>query len=222
MQKRNSIILLGLAVILTAGCTGPGALSEVDQLKRDQQILKTDFQGYIARQQRRIDELEKENAELKKGGRYTDEVKLLDKLRAQGVKGVYVRNGEIIVLMTADILFDSGKSVVKSSAKNLLRQLGGALQHDLFIGKPIRIEGHTDADPIRRSKKHYKDNWDLGSSRARAVLNYLVKYGGIDPTKRTIYTASFAKYKPVAPNSTKTGKAQNRRVEVVVVMGSNQ
>ena len=213
------MILAGLAVVLSVGCEGPGAMSETDRLKREKQILKTDFQGYIARQQRRIDELEAENAKLRENP-YKRETDLLDRLK--GISGVQVRDGEIVVLMTADILFDPGKAVIKNSAKKVLRQLGGALEHDLFRGRPIRIEGHTDSDPVKRAKKKYNDNWELGSARAQAVLNYLTKYGGLNPAERTIYTASFAKYKPVASNNSKSGKAQNRRVEVVVVMGSNQ
>ena len=217
MHKRNVILVIGLAVILLAGCGGPEASNEVDRLKREHLILKTDFQGYIARLQQRIKELEKRpTTNIEKGK------KLLDWLREQGIGGVQVRNGEIVVLITADILFDPGKAAIKNSAKNVLRQLGGALQHDIFQGKPIRIEGHTDSDPVKRARKFYKDNWELGSARARAVLDYLTKYGGLDPAKRTIYSASFSRYKPVASNNSKTGKAQNRRVEVVVVMGTNE
>ena len=81
------------------------------------------------------------------------------------------------------------------------------------------MEGHTDADPIKRSKKNYKDNWDLAASRANSVLNYLIQYGKLNPDTRTLYSAAFANYKPVAKNDSKANKAKNRRVEVVVVMG---
>jgi len=216
MHTPKAGIITGLVLaLLAAGCGANGTRDEVARLKREKQILKADFQGYIARQKQMIDKLKKENEQLKRRP-YKKET---DFLKLQGIPGVQERDGEVVVLMTADILFDPGSAVLKPSAKRVLRKLAHALQNDLFKGKPIRIEGHTDADPIRRARKRFKSNWELGAARAQAVLDYLVKYGGLDPAKRTIYTASFSKYKPVASNKTKAGKAQNRRVEVVVVMG---
>ena len=121
--------------------------------------------------------------------------------------------------MTADILFDPGKATVKSSAKAVLGRLGAALNDPLFKDKAIRIEGHTDADPIKRARKRYGSNWELGSARAIAVLEHLMKYSALDPSTRTVYAASFSKYHPVAENKSRSDKARNRRVEVIIIMG---
>ena len=82
-----------------------------------------------------------------------------------------------------------------------------------FSGKVIRVEGHTDNDPIRKSG--YKSNLELSNHRAETVWHYLVERCGINP--RNVYTAGFAEYRPIASNKTASGKQQNRRVELVVI-----
>jgi chemotaxis protein MotB len=74
----------------------------------------------------------------------------------------------------------------------------------------IRIDGHTDSDPIRRSK--WDDNWQLAAERARQVLKVLIKQG---VPKDRIFFAAFADTRPRATNKTTAGKKQNRRVELV-------
>jgi chemotaxis protein MotB len=77
----------------------------------------------------------------------------------------------------------------------------------------ILFVGHTDSDPIRKSK--WKDNWELSAQRALSVVRYLIAKG-ID--KEKIRAVGCGATKPVASNSTRSGKARNRRVEIVVHM----
>ncbi|MFH1707810.1 MAG: OmpA family protein [Planctomycetota bacterium] len=209
-------MLLG---VLAVGCGGPAPEDEMAKLKRDKDMIHTEYRGAFERQRKQIDLLKAENTALKANtNRYGPETSALRE-SLKGVAGVTERDGEVVVLMTADILFDPGKATIKTAAKEVLSKLGTALKGDLFKDKTIRVEGHTDSDPIQRAKKYYDNNWELGSARSVAVLEYLVKEGGIDPAKRSIYAATFANFKPVAPNSNKSAKSKNRRVEVVVVMG---
>ena len=73
--------------------------------------------------------------------------------------------------------------------------------------------GHTDTDPIQKSG--WKDNWQLSSERALSVARYLVSHGVPEKQVRAVARGST---QPVASNSTATGKAKNRRVEIVVHM----
>jgi len=116
------------------------------------------------------------------------------------------------VTLPNTILFDSGRATLKSASKRVLDRIAAVLNRD-YAGQTIRVEGHTDNQPIRKTKKLWADNWDLSCNRAMAVLRYLVTKG-ID-TKR-IYAAGFSYYKPVASNSTTSGRAKNRRVAIVV------
>ena len=93
-------------------------------------------------------------------------------------------------------------------AKSTLDKVALSLKKD-YAGKKVRIEGHTDADPIKYSK--WKSNQDLSVARAAAVKAYLVKKG-VDPS--IIVAQGYGSDKP---KSTKD-KAVNRRVDIVVAM----
>jgi len=125
---------------------------------------------------------------------------------------VSVRGGVTTVTLPNTILFDSGKVTLKSSSRRVLDKIGSVLNRD-YKGQTIRVEGHTDTQPIRKTKNLWKDNWDLSCNRAMAVVRYLTSKG-IDPKR--IYASGFSYYKPVASNQTATGRSRNRRVAIVV------
>ncbi len=218
-RMRVGYVFITLALILTvfSGCGGVSPENEIDKLKKENVDIHTKYNGLIVKAKQRIDFLQAENAKLKKAGpRYEPQQRRLEEYNLPGIQE---RDGELVVLMTADILFDPGSAKLKNSAKGTLDRLGSALNDEMFRDKAVRIEGHTDSDPIKRAKKRYSDNWELAASRAMAVTDYLIRYGKVDPSKRTIYSASYSMYHPVAPNDSKGSKAKNRRVEVDVIMG---
>jgi len=116
------------------------------------------------------------------------------------------------VTLPNTILFDSGKATLKSASKRVLGNIATVLNRD-YRAQKIRVEGHTDNQPIRKSKKLWSDNWDLSCNRAMAVVRYLVTKG-IDPKR--IYAAGYSYYKPMASNSSTAGRSKNRRVAIVV------
>jgi chemotaxis protein MotB len=120
--------------------------------------------------------------------------------------------GTITVTLPNAILFDSGKAVLKRATSSELDQIYSVLR-DKYASKDIDVVGHTDTDPIRKSK--WKDNWELSAQRALSVLRYLVKKG-ISPEK--IKASGRGQSQPIASNSSSSGKARNRRVEIVVHM----
>ena len=83
-----------------------------------------------------------------------------------------------------------------------------------YSGRTVRVVGHTDADPIRRTRNLWTDNLDLSSNRAMAVTRYLVTQG---VSLQRIETVGMADSRPVASNGTSDGKAKNRRVEILAV-----
>jgi chemotaxis protein MotB len=121
--------------------------------------------------------------------------------------------GETTTIMLPEaILFDSGKAVLKPASQRILDKIAAVLNKD-YAGDKIRVEGHTDSQPISKSNKTWDDNWELSSNRALSVVRYLTAKG-VDP-KRT-YAAGYSFYKPVASNDTAAGRAKNRRVVIVV------
>ena len=114
--------------------------------------------------------------------------------------------GEVTASIEGDVLFDSGKTTLKSTAKKSLDSVAGVINGQ-YGGKFVRVSGYTDTDPIKKSG--YKSNYHLGFERAYAVREYLISKG-ISPKE-----ISLASYGPDAPKGSKT---QSRRVEVSVIM----
>jgi chemotaxis protein MotB len=117
------------------------------------------------------------------------------------------------VTVGSDILFPPGKATLTASGKQTLsgivRELKGR-----YAGLPVRVYGYTDSDPIKKSRKLWKDNLDLSANRAMAVTRYLREQG---IPEDTIETVGMGATHFVAPNTSKAGKAKNRRVEIMVV-----
>ncbi len=116
------------------------------------------------------------------------------------------------VLFEDALLYDSGKADLKAGGKAALDKLA-----DLLRGKNavLRVEGHTDADPIQKSASLWRtrDNFELAAYRALSVTLYL-KSRGIPGGN--MYLASYGEHKRIAENDTKENKARNRRVEVYI------
>jgi chemotaxis protein MotB len=120
--------------------------------------------------------------------------------------------GTITVTLPNEILFDSGKATLKRATSTELDHIYSVIR-DKYSEKQIDVVGHTDTDPIRKSK--WKDNWELSAQRALSVVRYLVKKG---ISKDKIKASGRGESQPVASNSSSSGKARNRRVEIVVNM----
>lgn len=120
--------------------------------------------------------------------------------------------GTITVTLPNTILFDSGKATLKKATSTELDHITSVLQSQ-YAGRPIDVVGHTDSQPIKKSK--WKDNWELSAQRALSVTRYLTRRG-IAPDK--ICAVGQGESKPIASNATASGRTRNRRVEIVVHM----
>jgi len=129
---------------------------------------------------------------------------------AQGQVTISELKGKLTVNMEAAILFDSGRADVKPDGVAILLKMVPTLKE--VKDKAIRIEGHTDNVPIRSAQ--FPSNWELSAVRAINVAKYLQQQG-LDPAN--LSAAAFSEYKPVADNTTKEGRAKNRRIEITLV-----
>jgi chemotaxis protein MotB len=77
----------------------------------------------------------------------------------------------------------------------------------------LRIEGHTDNVPIHTSQ--IVSNWELSTARSTELVRFLIQRSGILPQR--LSAAGYAQYHPVASNRTAEGRAQNRRVDLVIL-----
>ncbi|MHC4542716.1 MAG: OmpA/MotB family protein, partial [Planctomycetota bacterium] len=118
--------------------------------------------------------------------------------------------GTITVTLPNAILFDSGKATLKSATIRELDHIRSVLRQK-YNGKQIDVQGHTDSDPIKKSK--WKDNWELSAQRALTVTRYLIERGSPEDRIRAV---GCGESRPIASNASASGKAKNRRVEIVV------
>jgi chemotaxis protein MotB len=114
-----------------------------------------------------------------------------------------------IRLLTDRLFFDSGSATVNPAALPTLHRIGAIVAAERK--HPVEVEGHTDDRPIATSQ--YPSNWQLSGARAGAVLQRLALAG---VSGRRLSLAGFAAEHPVASNASAAGRAQNRRVEIVL------
>jgi len=120
--------------------------------------------------------------------------------------------GTITVTLPNSILFDSGKANLKTATSRELDHIYSVLR-EKYAGKQIDVVGHTDTDPIRKTKDLWKDNWELSAERALTVARYLIQQGIAENKIRAV---GCGESRPIASNASSSGKAKNRRVEIVV------
>jgi chemotaxis protein MotB len=106
--------------------------------------------------------------------------------------------------------FESGSASVRQNSLATLGRIA-ALLADRSCR--IRIEGHTDDRPIHNSR--FSDNWELSTARAAEVVRLLIVHYGFSPPR--LSAAGFAQYHPLVSNDTPENRAQNRRVDVVIL-----
>jgi chemotaxis protein MotB len=224
MKKYASIISVLLAfVFVVSGCVSSkrynqleqahenlkegydAAMRELDALDEEIESLRQEIEKEVAATEQEMKRIEEA---------YTKLVKNLDKEISEGKVEVERIKGKLQLSIAEEIFFDSGSAELKVEGEEVLKRIGAILK--AIPEKNIRIEGHTDNVRIGRSlRKKYPTNWELGAIRAVNVVRYLQEETGVDPLR--LSAVSFAQYRPVESNKTETGRAKNRRIEIVFI-----
>ncbi len=198
----NKLILLAavIAVSLVA-CTkkqqSVNSAADCSDLKEERDRLadkNAELRSLAKRRQAIYDELRRELAELIDSGK---------------LKLVF-RRGMIVLQLPDQILFQSGKAVLKSEGKETVLAVGEAIVD--IEDRRFLVAGHTDNRPIKASQ--WKSNWRLSSARAQIVLKVLID-AGVSPSQ--LAAAGFGEHDPMDSNDTEEGMSQNRRTEIMVV-----
>lgn len=116
----------------------------------------------------------------------------------------------LVISLTGEILYELGRADIKEQGREVLAMISDIL---IDIPNDIMIEGHTDDLPIRTDE--FPSNWELSTARAVNVTKFLIEENDFDPAR--LSAAGYSEYRPVTDNDTITGRAENRRVEIVVL-----
>jgi chemotaxis protein MotB len=119
------------------------------------------------------------------------------------------RDGLVISLREAGF-FSSGSATPKPESLPALRQIAASLGRTPY---DLRIEGHTDNIPIHTTE--FDSNWELSSARATRIARFFIDLKVISPER--ISAAGYAEFHPMVGNDTAAGRAENRRVDLVVL-----
>ena len=106
------------------------------------------------------------------------------------------------------ILFASGYAEPSLQAQAIFDEIGSILKN---YPTPIQVEGFTDNIPI--SNPRYPSNWELSSARATAIVKLLAARG-VAPQR--LSAVGYGEFQPVASNEHPDGRAQNRRVALMI------
>jgi chemotaxis protein MotB len=114
----------------------------------------------------------------------------------------------------SEVLFPKGSADLNQAGQQEMNKLATALKElekeiPGDIAWVLRVDGHTDIDPIQSAQ--FKSNWELSAGRSIAVVNYLINKG-ISP--QHLVAAGFGEYQPLDPGQGEDAKSRNRRIEL--------
>ncbi|MBI5643122.1 MAG: OmpA family protein [Deltaproteobacteria bacterium] len=130
-------------------------------------------------------------------------------------KLTFVMDGQkIIIRISESMLFEPASDVLLEEALPALAEISAVVKD---MPNFIRIEGHTDNIPVNTER--FPSNWDLSSARAIKILKYLVEEGNLDP--RRLSAVGHGEFRPLDSNDTPAGRIKNRRVDLMILTGSD-
>ena len=206
--------LLAAATLLFAGaaamgCASPDLQRKIDDLTREQEELqrqKADTDAELLAYKARCEALERGRGATPVAPRAAAPSELPADLKGVDIRR---RGNDTVIDVPSDVFFASGSATLNGASEKTMTQIADYIRRTHPSGL-VRVEGHSDTDPIRRSKSKFHCNWELSFERAHAVMHFLVDKGGFDP--RRVVCEAYGEYQPLDPKI----KSKNRRVEIVI------
>jgi chemotaxis protein MotB len=136
-------------------------------------------------------------------------------LIAAGKLKVKIKDGKMFLELPSAILFPSGKANLSEEGKNTLMEVAAVLVQ--IPDREFLVAGHTDNVPIKSAK--FPSNWELSTARAVSVVKFMQEMG-VSPMN--LAAAGYSEYQPLAENTSEDGRAQNRRIEIILMPNMNE
>lgn len=121
----------------------------------------------------------------------------------------------IILQLRDNILFETGQANLKQESVAVLDKINVLIS---TLPNSIIIEGHTDNVPIKTNQ--FDSNWELSATRATKVLRYFTEAKGQNPTRFS--AIGYGETRPLVQNTSVENKAQNRRVNILIVANNKE
>jgi chemotaxis protein MotB len=201
MKLRNVALLIVLvAAVALGGCSCKQYQNQITSL--DQQIA--DLQGQLGERESTLAECNDMTKELQ------DKLKAADQDKAALVEQM---NETVIITLDQSVTYASSQFIVLDTMVPTLQTIAGVInEHPDW---EVYVEGNTDDVKILEEfQDKIPSNWELGALRSGAVTRYLTNQLNMDPKRFAV--VSYGPYRPVASNDTADGRAQNRRVRIVL------
>jgi outer membrane protein OmpA-like peptidoglycan-associated protein len=201
-----------LAVVVAPGCASKGYVGkEVGTVNEKVESLSESVEQNQERIRQAESELERHESEIGRVDAKADEAgTLAGSAKDDAAQAMKAAQGKLIyeVTLSNDVAFDFGATTLSDDAKVIVDDLAQKVKAD-NRGLYLEIEGHTDAT----GDESYNER--LGLLRSEEVRDYLYQTHGIPLHRIAVY--SFGESQPIADNSTREGRARNRRVVIKVL-----
>jgi chemotaxis protein MotB len=115
----------------------------------------------------------------------------------------------MVLRLSNDVLFDTGRTELKPAGKQALEAVAGVLAS--MPDRHFQIAGHTDNVPIHNAQ--FASNWELSSGRALRVVHFLIDH---DVKPVMLSAAGYGEMDPVSTNDDPGGRKFNRRTEITL------
>lgn len=238
MKSKKNVVLLLIAIgMWTIGCGIPkekydadtanlqklidetrgqsGALqSEIDKTNAERAALEAELAELQQQLQRLTDERDANAAAVEKARArirmFKDMLLKFKELTDSGKIKIKIVNNKMIVEMDSAILFSSGSAKLSKEGKKALADVAAVLA--TIEKRNFQVAGHTDNKPISNSK--FDSNWELSAARAVSVVEHMIRKGMLADN---LSAAGYADTQAVSSNETAAGRADNRRIEIVLL-----
>lgn len=161
-------------------------------------------------QQRAEELLKQQRQQQERLQTYCNMLERFHKMIAEGRLKVRPVRGRMVLELPSAILFESGSADLSENGRMVLTEVAQVLK--TINNREFQIVGHTDDRPIHTNR--FPSNWELSTTRAVNVVRYLQE-SGMDP--RRLSASGNAEFQPAYENDNEDHRAQNRRIEIVLL-----
>ena len=210
--------------------TNAGLSSENNLLKDQNNALKSSLDACLANQGKGSANIDKLIGEINSSNKYIKQListnakndslnlalsnrlkRSLDNVADQDVQ-VKVLKGVVMISLSDKMLYKTGDYNVLPQAQEVLGKVAKVINdYDTYS---VLIEGNTDNVPLNSSSLP-KDNWDLSALRATSMAKILQTQFGVNPSRIT--AGGRSEYNPKTTNASVSGRAENRRTEIIIM-----